>query len=218
MSMKISAVIFDLNGTILEDEDEYGRAFNKVLKSLGVETKDEPPQIKGIGVKENWPHLIKRYDIKTNKSFDELVLETQEAYLKEIDSVTVRPDFYEFAESLKDSGIQIALATSNTWEMTEKVLNKVGIEGIFDAITTVDEVVFSKPDPSLFTITADKLGVEREECLVIEDATSGITAAGLAGMKVVAITDKDEDEEVLSNADLIVDSFSEITPKIIEGL
>lgn len=216
--MKISAVIFDLDGTVLEDEDEYGNAFNKVLKSLGVDSKTPRPQIKGIGVKENWPHLIKKYDIKTNKSFDELAQETQEAYLSVINDVAVREGFDEFAENLKDSGIQIALATSNTWEMTEKVINKVGIEGIFDVVTTVDEVVFSKPDPGLFTITADKLGVEREECLVIEDAPSGITAAKLAGMKVIAITGKDEDSEILSKADYTIDSFSEITPKIIEGL
>jgi beta-phosphoglucomutase len=216
--MKISAVIFDLDGTILEDEDEYGRAFNKVLKSLGVETGKDFPQIKGIGVKENWPFLIKKYDIKTNKPPEVLAHETQEAYLLEINEVTIRPGFDEFIQKLKDGGIQVALATSNTWEVTEKILDKVGIKGIFDAVTTVEEVVYSKPDPGLFTVTANKLGVEREECLVIEDAPSGVTAAELAGMKVVAITDKEEDEKTLANADLIVDGFDDITPKVIEEL
>ena len=216
--MKISAVIFDLNGTILEDEDEYGRAFNQVLKSLGVETSAEPPQIKGIGVKENWPHLIKKYDIKTNKSLEQLAHETQEAYLTEINNVTVRSGFDEFVENLKDSGIQIALATSNTWEIAEKVLNKVGLGVIFDAVTTVEEVAYGKPDPGLFTLTADKLGAEREKCLVIEDSASGISAAQLAGMKVVAISGRDEDEQILASADLIVENFSEITAKVVEEL
>jgi len=216
--MKISAVIFDLNGTILEDEDEYGRAFNKVLKSLGVETSAEPPQIKGIGVKENWPHLIKRYGIKTNKSLEQLAHETQDAYLTEINNVTVRSGFDEFVENLKDSGIQIALATSNTWEIAEKVLNKVGLGGIFDAVTTVEEVAYGKPDPGLFTLTADKLGAEREKCLVIEDSASGISAAQLAGMKVIALSGRDEDEQILASADLIVDNFSEITAKVVEEL
>jgi len=216
--MKISAVIFDLNGTILEDEDEYGRAFNQVLKSLGVETSAEPPQIKGIGVKENWPHLIKKYDIKTNKSLEQLAHETQEAYLTEINNVTVRSGFDEFVENLKDSGIQIALATSNTWEIAEKVLNKVGLGGIFDAVTTVEEVAYGKPDPGLFTLTADKLGAEREKCLVIEDSASGIAAAQLAGMKVVALSGREADEKLLANADLIVENFSDITPKAIEEL
>ena len=216
--MKISAVIFDLDGTILEDEDEYGRAFNKVLKSLGVETETLLPQTKGIAVKENWPLLIKKYDIKTNKSPEELAHETQEAYLLEINEITIRPGFNEFMENLKDRGIQVAIATSNNREVAEKILGKVGLQGVFETVTTVEEVAFSKPDPSLFTVTADKLGVEKEECLVIEDASSGIEAAQLAGMKVIAICDKVEDEKILANADLIVDGFIDITPKVIEGL
>lgn len=216
--MKLSAVIFDLDGTILEDEDEYGRAFNKVLKALGVDSKTPTPQIKGIGVKENWPELIKKYGIQTNKSAEELAQITQEAYLLEINSVTVRAGFEDFVHDLKDSGVQIALATSNTWEVTDRILKRVGIEEVFDVITTVEEVAFSKPDPGIFTRAADKLGAEREECLVIEDAPSGVSAAKLAGMKVVAISDKVEDEANLSEADLIVEGFSEITPKVIEGL
>ena len=216
--MKISAVIFDLDGTILEDEDEYGRAFNKVLKSLGVETETLLPQTKGIAVKENWPLLIKKYDIKTNKSPEELAHETQEAYLQEINEITIRPGFTEFLENLKDRGIQVAIATSNNREVAEKILGKVGLQGVFETVTTVEEVAFSKPDPSLFTVTADKLGVEKEECLVIEDASSGIEAAQLAGMKVIAICDKVEDEKILASADLIVDGFIDITPKVIEGL
>ena len=216
--MKISAVLFDLDGTILEDEDEYGRAFNKVLKSLGVETETLLPQTKGIAVKENWPLLIKKYDIKTNKSPEELAHETQEAYLLEINEITIRPGFNEFMENLKDRGIQVAIATSNNREVAEKILGKVGLQGVFETVTTVEEVAFSKPDPSLFTVTADKLGVAKEECLVIEDASSGIEAAQLAGMKVIAICDKVEDEKILANADLIVDGFIDITPKVIEGL
>ena len=216
--MKISAVIFDLDGTILEDEDEYGRAFNKVLKSLGVETETLLPQTKGIAVKENWPLLIKKYDIKTNKSPEELAHETQEAYLLEINEITIRPGFNEFMENLKDRGIQVAIATSNNREVAEKILGKVGLQGVFETVTTVEEVAFSKPDPSLFTVTADKLGVAKEECLVIEDASSGIEAAQLAGMKVIAICDKVEDEKILASADLIVGGFIDITPKVIEGL
>ena len=217
-SMKISAVIFDLDGTVLEDEDEYGKAFNKVLKSLGTDLEVETPQTKGIGVKENWPLLIKKYNIKTDKSPEVLAHETQEAYLLELNEVTIRPGFDEFAERLKDAGIQIALATSNTWEVTEKILKKTGLSDFFDTITTVEEVAYSKPDPALFTLTADKLGVEREKCLVIEDAPSGIEAAHAAGMKVIVIMNDGADENALAEADFAVEGFSEITPKVIADL
>jgi len=215
--MKISAVIFDLNGTILEDEDEYGKAFNRVLKKLGVDSKTDYPHEKGIGVRENWLKLLEKYKIKTDKTPEMLTKETQEAYLEEIDGVTVRSGFEDFIEKLKNSGTQIGLATSNTWEQTDKILDTVDLQNVFDAVTTCDEVIYNKPDPSLFTITADKLGAERYECLVIEDSASGIEAARRAGMKVIAISSED-DPKAVSKADLIVEGFSEITAQVIDQL
>ena len=215
--MLLSAAIFDLDGTILEDEEEYGKAFNKVLSSLGINSKTDLPQEKGIGVKENWIKFIQKYSIKTNKTPEMLAKETQDTYLSEISEVTVRAGFDDFAGKLKDSGIQIALATANTWEQTDKILDIVNLQDVFDVITTVDEVVYSKPDPEIFTVTADKLGVERSECLVIEDSASGIDAARRAGMKVAAIS-SDEGGETLSKANIIVEGFSEITPQVIDQL
>lgn len=215
--MKIGAVIFDLNGTILEDEDEYGKAFNRVLKSLGVDSKTDYPHEKGIGVKENWLKLLEKYKIKTDKTPEALTKETQEAYLTEIDEVTVRPGFDDFIEKLKDDGIQVALATSNTWEQVDRVLDTVNLQGVFDAVTTCDEVIYNKPDPGIFTITADKLGTERYECLVIEDSASGIESAKRAGMKVVAISSEDN-PRAIAKADLIVEGFSEITAQVIDQL
>lgn len=215
--MKISAVIFDLNGTVLDDEDEYGAAFNKVLKSLGVVTNKDIPQTLGIGVKENWPVLIKKYGIKTDKTPEVLAYETQEAYLDQLGEINVRPGFDDFAQGLKDSGIRIALATSNTWEVVDRILTKVNLENYFEETTTADEVVYTKPDPDLFILSAEKLGVERSECLVIEDAPSGVTAAKRAGMKVVAIS-RDENVELLKDADLVVEGFSELSPKTLSEL
>lgn len=216
--MKISAVIFDLNGTILEDEDEYGNAFNTVLKSLGIDSKTGYPQEKGIGVKENWDVLLKKYAINTDKTPFVLANETQEAYLQTIAGVTVRPGFDEFIENLKDSGVEVALATSNTWELTDKILNITNLQGVFDIVTTSEEVAFNKPDPDIFTLTADKLGVERASCLVIEDSPAGIEAAHRAGMKAIAIAGSEKDLATLSKADYSVEGFSEITPQVVDQL
>lgn len=215
--MKISAVIFDLNGTILEDEDEYGKAFNKVLKNLGVDSKAEYPHERGIGVKENWKKLLEKYNIHTDKNPDMLTKETQDAYLEEIGSLNLRAGFDDFIEKLKESGIQIALATSNTWEQTDKILDIIDLQDVFDVVTTGDEVIYNKPDPYVFTVTADKLGVERSDCLVLEDSPAGIEAAKRAGMKVIAIA-SDDGLDKISKADLIVESFSEITPQVIDQL
>lgn len=216
--MQVSAVIFDLNGTILDDEDEYGKAFNKVLKSLGVDSKSEYPQEKGIGVKENWDKFIKKYSINTDKNSSMLAEETQNEYLKTIGEVTVRTGFFDFFEKIKESGAETALATSNTWEQTDKILSITNLDGVFETVTTCEEVPFNKPDPDIFILTADKLGLERGSCLVIEDSPAGVTAAKRAGMKVIAIESAGTDAESLANADMVVEGFSEITPQVIDQL
>ena len=87
----------------------------------------------------------------------------------------------------------------------------------FESITTTEEVTLNKPAPDIFLVAADKLGVEGYECLVIEDAESGVAAAHAAGMKVIAIVSDGHFERV-SKADLVVERFSEITPEVIDQL
>jgi HAD superfamily hydrolase (TIGR01509 family) len=213
--MKILAIIFDLNGTLLDDELVYGKAFNKVLKSLGIESHAEYPHKTGIGVKANWKLFIEKYKIKTKKSLEELTRETQDAYLDNINDLEIRGGVTDFLQDLRESGIKVALATSNSWEVADAVLNQIGLFGEFDVVTTSDEVIFNKPDPDIFLTTADKLDIERTECLVIEDSEAGIMAAHRAGMKVIAIARDEAHAEELSGADLVVENFSEITPEVL---
>jgi HAD superfamily hydrolase (TIGR01509 family) len=216
--MKIAAVIFDLNGTILDDEGKYNIAFNNVLKTLGVDTSVPVPHEKGIGVKENWTKFRAQFGFKTDKTDDQLATETQAGYLAQLNEVTIQPGFEDFIKQLKNSGARIGIATSNTWEVTMKILERINMVDMFDTITTAEEVKFNKPDPELFLVAADKLGAERYECLVIEDAISGIEAAHKAGMKVIAINPHGSDAEKLIKADLVVEAFYEITPKAIDQL
>lgn len=216
--MQITAVIFDLNGTILTDEDEYGASFKDVLKSLGRDVQEDYPQVGGIGVKENWPILLEKYNIKTSLTADELAVKTQEAYLKRLGSVTLRNGFAEFAGNLKESGVKVALATSNTWPVVEKVFEEFNLERYFDSVVTREEVLRSKPEPDIFLEAADKLGVISSQCLVIEDAKSGIDAAKKAHMKVIGIARSKEHAISLKGADRVIYSFSELTPEIVSEI
>jgi len=208
--MKTAAVIFDLDGTVLDNEDEYGASFKAVLESLGGKDIPEFPQVGGIGVKENWPVLLEKYHLKSDKPLEELAHKTQEEYLSRLPSVTLKPGFEDFVGLLREKGIKTALATSNGRWIVGEVFDKLKLDAFFDAVTTGEEVEFKKPNPDLFLVTADKLGLMPKECVVIEDAASGIEAARRAGMKAIAIARDKEHAKTLGDAEQIVFGYKEI--------
>lgn len=208
--MKIAAVIFDLDGTVLDNEDEYGLAFRKVLRQLGKVVDKKYPHIGGIGVKENWPILLAKYKIKTNKTLEELAVRTQDEYLKLLKRVTLKKGFLDYAQSLKDSGMKIALATSNSRWVIDAVLAELNLKDFFDIITSGEDVEYKKPDPELFLLAAEKLNLEPENCLVFEDSAAGIEAAHRAGMKVVALARDSSHAETLKEADRVIMNYSEL--------
>ncbi|HTK03329.1 MAG TPA: HAD family phosphatase [Alphaproteobacteria bacterium] len=187
--MKPAAVIFDLDGTIILSEESWGKAFGTVLKSLGVEETDNHPQTRGVSHKKNWENLIQKYNIKTTKPVDELVTLTYVEYEKLIPMIKLNDGFWDFVDVLQEHNLPLALATQTRWETTSKILQHFDLEDIFESVTTAEEVILPKPDPDIFILAAEKIGVEREDCLVIEDSNIGVKAARRAGMKVIKIID-----------------------------
>jgi HAD superfamily hydrolase (TIGR01509 family) len=216
--MKISAVIFDLDGTLIDSRDQWGKAFSGVLKDLGKDVPGGHPEIPGVSIEDNWRMLLPKYQITTGKTLDELKSLTYKHYVKFLPEISLMDGAKDFLGDLKEGGVKITLATSCEWWVVKEVFKKLGLEGIFDATVTGEEIPNKKPFPDEFLLAADKLGVSPEDCLVIGDTPSDIEAAKSAGMKVVAITDKEEDKNTLANADLIVEGFAEVTLKVIEGL
>lgn len=215
INSRTQALIFDLDGTVLDNEDVWGQAFRKVLESLGAEVDLERPHVPGIGVKENWPRLLEKYNVKTNKTAEELDSLTRKNYSEYSDQVALHEGFENFIDSARKMGYLTALATSNIWMNVEDVFDWFDIQGYFDVITTGEEAIEKKPNPSLFLITSQKLGVAPGECVVFEDSPSGISAAKSAGMFCVAIT-IDVNNDDISDADIIVEDFSDIKLEEIE--
>lgn len=216
--MKINAVIFDLDGTVIASEDQWGEAFNRVLRRLGVESDSIYPHQGGIGIEENWPIFIRKYNIKTDKSVFELGVETIAEYYKLIPKVTLKEGFLDLVQELRKKDIKIALATSSTWEITERVFDSLDIEKYFDSVTTGEEVIYKKPDPAIFQIACEKLGVLPENAVVFEDSSAGVAAAVTAGLKVVAIARNKNQILDLKNADMIIDDFSSVKVEDLDKL
>lgn len=166
-------------------------------------------------MEENWKKLIPKFKIKTKKSIGKLSKETQEAYLKLLPKVTLKAGVIDFINDLKDSGVLVALATSNTWPTVEKVFDSLNLDGVFETMTTAEEVEFKKPDPEIFLLTAQKLGIDPENCLVLEDTEAGIKAAKDAGMKVVAIARENKHAKLLKKANKVIYDYKKLSPEML---
>lgn len=215
--MTYSAVIFDLNGTVLDDEKAYGEAFSDVLKKHGAKNVSNFPQVLGIGLELNMVCFKKQYGILEDVNM--LVHEVQDAYHSRFSEIEVRPGFFELHGALKNEGKLIALATSNDWWIVEDILDDLKLHECFDAIVTREEVAEAKPSSDLFLLAARKLGVENyNECIVFEDSQAGIQAAKSADMLVIGVLDGFTKREELKKADLIIDGFEEVSLNVLEVL
>lgn len=218
--MNFQAVIFDLDGTIILNEEVYAEAFKEVLRNHGVSIDGGTtiPHTPGIGMERNWELLKKDFNLPEDLSLSVLSHETQNSYHKRIKEVIVRPGFYELQESLVDNGIFLALATSNNWWLVEDELAGLDLQKYFNVTVTREEVFEPKPEPDIFFKAAEKLSIEPEDCIVIEDSIAGIKAAKEAGMKAVAVLGSYSSREDFPDADLVVEGFEEVTPEILDAL
>jgi HAD superfamily hydrolase (TIGR01509 family) len=184
--INLKAVIFDLDGTVLDNETQYSKAFKTVLQRVGVNVTEKEPHARGRGAKVNWQMFREKYDLKTAKTDAELADETQEVYKTLSGEVQLQKGFLKLVRKIQEKQIKIALATSNSKEMTDQVISKFSLS-FFDVVTTTEDIHNTKPDPEIFLVTSKRLNVSPKDIIVIEDSKAGVEAAQRAGMRVIGI-------------------------------
>ena len=210
--MKYEAVLFDMDGVLIDSEELMTKAGMLALKDYGIEAKPEdfvPFVGRGEdlyigGVAEKYGHP---YDPEMKQRcydyFGQYV-ETDAAVPEEIPDLLYK---------LKELGCKICVCTSADWNKVVHNLRAMGTgKEIFDAFVTGDDIKRKKPDPEIYLKGAEYLKVEPEKCLVVEDAPNGIQAAHAAGMTAVGI-DTSFPEAVLkeqADPDYIIHSLSEL--------
>ena len=208
----IKAVIFDWDGTLADTKKAVVQSFQKVLGEAGCRVSDEFIERRiGIGTKktiiEAFRECHMRLDVLTLEKLakEKIRIQARLTYI-----VRLFDGVAELLEALHGR-IQIALATMSSRKVVDKLLPEKRIEGYFDFVITADEIVNPKPNPEVFLVSAAKLGVKPEDCVVVEDSVFGVRAAKAAGMKCIAVSSGAYSREELGKEkpDVIVDALTE---------
>lgn len=213
----ITAIIFDMNGVITDDEDCHELATKKAFDQVDVSITPEVYRKFCLGRPDTtaFKELIAEFQIESRKTEDLISVKT-EFYLELIkDNLKIYPGVVELIDILHQK-YTLALTTSSTFAEMETVMNKLQISPLFKIIVTAEDVKHGKPDPEPYLLTAEKLSLNCEDCLVIEDSENGVRSAKSANMKCIAITNTEKLHN-LQLADQIVGKYSEITEASIQN-
>ena len=128
------------------------------------------------------------------------------------------PGVFELLPELRDAGFALAVGSSGPPENVALVLDRLETRSTFDAVVTATDVTRGKPDPQVFLIAAERLGLPPARCVVIEDAALGVEAAQAAGMVSVGLASTGRTRQSLAAAELVVDALVELSPRILREL
>lgn len=190
--MKYKAVIFDLDGVICHTDMYHYQAWKQIADELGIYFDEEiNNRLRGVSRMESFEIILERYE-GTMSLEDKVVYTTRknEAYkelLKNMSPADLSPEVKETLDGLRAKGLKLAIGSSS--KNAGAILERLGLDGYFDAVSDGNNITRSKPDPEVFVKAAQLVGEASGDCLVVEDAKAGLEAAIGGGMDCAAMGD-----------------------------
>jgi HAD superfamily hydrolase (TIGR01509 family) len=213
----IAAVIFDLDGVLIDSEQVWDTAREQLTKELGGRWHEGAQRdMMGMSSLEwsRYMHDDLDIDLPPQEISDEVVRRLQRLYRERL---PLLPGARKAVERLA-ARWSLAVASSSNRPLIELVLELAGIADRFRVIVSSEEVERGKPAPDVYLEAARRLGAEPAECAAIEDSEKGILSAHATGMRVVAIPNRDfpPGAEALAAADVVLDSLAKLTPDVVD--
>jgi beta-phosphoglucomutase len=215
VAMHPAAVIFDLDGVIVDTARYHFLAWKKLAEELGIKlTESFNENLKGVGRMESLEKILALGNLSLDEEEKARLAEKKNAwfnhYISSMQPDEIFPGVLPLLDELRHNRIRVALASSS--KNAQTVLRRLNLTQAFEVITDGTDIVHSKPHPEIFLTTAARLGMAPASCLVIEDAAAGVTAALRAGMKVIGVGSAD----VLRHAHAVVPQTGKLTLPFIQ--
>lgn len=208
--LPVRAVIFDLDGTLVDSYDAHLESFRRALLRFGLTVKDE--------------EIHRRFGKPAKQIIKEILPEKQHTHIddilryKRLEFIETSKDIQVFdgvetvLKYLKDRGISICLATSADKPSVIRVMNKFGLKNYFDVIISSNDVREAKPNPEMFIQVSKKLEVDPKNCLVIGDSPFDVMGARKAGMKIIIVDNNPFQKTEIQRHDVpIVSNIKQLT-------
>lgn len=216
----IEAVIFDMDGVLIDSENHWQRHERELFGEMGIELTDELlVQTRGLTSEEMVNHWSSRFDIDgishedLMKDYDRRMILTMEKEVPLMDGALEAIQFF------MEKNIPVALASCTNYNLIEAAMNRHDLRKYFKLMVSASGVMPGKPHPEVYIQTAAKMGADPTRCLAIEDSFFGVISAKAAKMKVVAMPDPSEyNQDRFSAADAKIRSLREIDDELFKKL
>jgi len=207
----IEAVIFDLDGVLVSTDEFHYRGWKRLADEIGTHfDRDMNERCRGVSRMESLEVVLEHADRAFSDDEKQALAERKNGYyramLSELTPDDTLPGARPTLQTLRGRGVRTAIASSS--RNAGDIAERLALRGLVDALVDGNDITRSKPDPQVFQLAADRLGVAPERCLVVEDAQSGIEAARRAGMHAFGIGAP----EALPNAPRRAESLAEVAP------
>ena len=214
-----AAIIFDLDGVLLDSEQRWNEAKEALVREAGGTWLEEAPEVMMGMSSPEWSAYL-RDDLGVQRDLDaindDVVRRMHESYE---DGLPLLPGALETVRALA-ARWPLGLASSSNREIIDVFLERSGVGDLFGATVSSEQVARGKPAPDVYLETARRLDVDPRACVAIEDSSNGLRAAHAAGMPVIAAPNPHypPGDDALALAAAVVDGVGDVTPELVEGL
>jgi len=212
----IKAVIFDMDGLMVDSEPIHQQAFDQVFQKYGKHftAEDNIRLYLGKTDMDCAYDMVTRYHlpITAEELFDQKQVITRQLLSK----ISPRPGLMDLLNNLKRAGMKMAIASSSELVTIKIIVNALDVNDFFDALFSAEHVKNSKPAPDVYLLAAKEIGVDPDDCLILEDSPIGVQSAVSAGMKVYAIPGEETKNGDFTRATKRLNNLSEVFEELKE--